>query len=136
MKTLSFIIALLIILLSGCSVFMAAKKEGISIDELSQCRTRSCVISKGAVPTKTEKTEEGDTYWSLYRSGAKGFHRPCCHARCSRRFHTGYLGSSWNSNGRRYGRKEALFNQSNIWQGRKFKECRDVAVNSSCYYYA
>ncbi len=75
MKTLSFIIALLIILLSGCSVFMAAKKEGISIDELSQCRTRSCVISKGAVPTKTEKTEEGDTieaYTVQARKGSTG----------------------------------------------------------------
>jgi len=33
----------------------------VSIDELSQCRTRSCVISKGAVPIKTEKNEQGDT---------------------------------------------------------------------------
>ena len=61
MKTLLPIILVGTILLSGCSVFMAAKKEGVSIDELSQCRTRSCVISKGAVPTKTEKNEQGDT---------------------------------------------------------------------------
>lgn len=74
MKT-SFIIVLVIILLSGCSVFMAAKKEGISIDELSQCKTRSCVISKGAVPIKTEKTEEGATievYNVQARKGSTG----------------------------------------------------------------
>jgi hypothetical protein len=61
MKTLLIIIFIGTILLSGCSVFMAAKREGVGIDELSQCRTRSCVTSKGAVPTKTEKNEQGDT---------------------------------------------------------------------------
>ena len=61
MKSLLSIVLVGTILLSGCSVFMASKKEGVSIDELSQCRTRSCVISKGAVPTKTEKNEQGET---------------------------------------------------------------------------
>lgn len=75
MKTLLFVILVATILLSGCSVFMAAKKEGVSIDELSQCRTRGCVISKGAVPTKTEKTEQGDTievYSVQARKGSTG----------------------------------------------------------------
>ena len=48
------------IIVSGCSVYMASKKEGVSIEELSQCRTRSAVLSKGAVPTKTEKNEQGE----------------------------------------------------------------------------
>ena len=72
MKSLLSIVLVGIILLSGCSVFMAAKKEGVSIDELSQCRTRSCVISKGAVPTKTEKNEQGDTIEAYTVQARKG----------------------------------------------------------------
>ncbi|MGQ9552252.1 MAG: hypothetical protein ACUVUE_07490 [Candidatus Bathycorpusculaceae bacterium] len=60
------------ILLSACSVYMAAKKEGVTIEELSQCRTRSCVLSKGAVATKTEKTDQGEIIESYTVQAKKG----------------------------------------------------------------
>jgi len=47
------------VLLSGCSVYMAAKKEGVRLEDLCQCKTRGCVLSKGAVPISSEKAEEG-----------------------------------------------------------------------------
>ena len=34
--------------LSSCSVFMAANKKGVDINELTACKTRGCVQGKGA----------------------------------------------------------------------------------------
>ena len=37
-----------VLMLSGCSVFMAAHKTGVDSEQLAECRTRSCcIISKG-----------------------------------------------------------------------------------------
>jgi len=46
---------------------MAAKKEGVSIDELNECRTRSCIISKGAIPIDSRKNEYGETIEETYQ---------------------------------------------------------------------
>jgi len=46
---------------------MAAKKEGVSIDELNQCKTRSCIISKGAIPIDSKKNESGETIEETYQ---------------------------------------------------------------------
>jgi len=46
---------------------MAAKKEGVSIDELNQCRTRSCIISKGAIPIDAKKNEYGGIIEETYQ---------------------------------------------------------------------
>ena len=62
---LSILMSLLF--LSSCSVFMAAKKEGVSIDELNQCRSRSCIISKGAIPIESEKNESGEVIEETYQ---------------------------------------------------------------------
>ncbi len=43
--------------ISSCSVYMAAQKKGISPDELAQCRTRTCLLNKGAV-TISQKTNK------------------------------------------------------------------------------
>lgn len=72
MKVLFAIVLIGVILTTGCSVFMAAKKEGVSVEELSQCRTRSCVLSKGAVPNKTEKNEQGEIIETYTVQAPKG----------------------------------------------------------------
>jgi len=46
---------------------MAAKKEGVSIDELNQCRTRSCIIVKGAIPIDAKKNEYGEIIEETYQ---------------------------------------------------------------------
>jgi hypothetical protein len=61
-----------IILITGCSVFMAAKKEGVSTEDISQCRTRSCVLSRGGVPIKTEKNEQGEIIETYTVQAPKG----------------------------------------------------------------
>ena len=52
-------LAILPLFLASCSVFMAAKKEGVSLEELSQCKTRTCLITKGVTPIETTKDEAG-----------------------------------------------------------------------------
>jgi hypothetical protein len=47
-------------MLTSCSVYMAAKKEGVSIDEIQQCKTRACLIAKGVEPISSEKNEQGE----------------------------------------------------------------------------
>ena len=54
-KLITMLMVLSLLFLPSCSVYMAAKKEGVSIDELNQCKTRSCIISKGAIPVETKK---------------------------------------------------------------------------------
>ena len=56
---ISFLILCCIFLFSSCSVYMASKKEGISIEKLCQCKTRSCILSKGAIPFDNIKDENG-----------------------------------------------------------------------------
>ncbi len=46
---------------------MAAKKEGVSIDELSQCKTRTCLITKGAIPIDSKKNENGILIEETYK---------------------------------------------------------------------
>jgi hypothetical protein len=72
MKAPFAIVLIGIILTTGCSVFMAAKKEGVSVEELSQCRTRSCVFSKGAIANKTEKNEQGEIIETYTVQSPKG----------------------------------------------------------------
>ena len=57
LRLIKLLALLSFLFLWSCSVFMAAKKEGVSIDELNQCRTRSCIISKGAIPIDAKKNE-------------------------------------------------------------------------------
>jgi len=66
-KLLSISILLSLLLITSCSVFMAAKKEGVSIDELSQCKTRTCLITKGAIPIDSKKNEDGILIEETYK---------------------------------------------------------------------
>ena len=41
-------------LLNGCSVYMAADKQGVNFDDLGKCQTRACLIADGAEPLPTK----------------------------------------------------------------------------------
>ena len=72
-RLLCLIMLLFIFILTSCSVFMAAKKEGVSIDQLSQCKTRACLISKGAIPIDSKKNDDGILIEETYQvQKAKG----------------------------------------------------------------
>jgi hypothetical protein len=46
---------------AGCSVYMAAKKEGTSMEQVNQCKTRSAVKSQQGVEVlSTDKNENGE----------------------------------------------------------------------------
>ncbi len=48
------------VFLSGCSVYMASKKEGVKIEEASQCKTRGCLVAKGAIPVSSRTGKDGN----------------------------------------------------------------------------
>jgi hypothetical protein len=58
-KKLFLLILISIFFLPSCSVYMAAKKEGVNIEELAQCKNRICLLSKGATPFASEEDEGG-----------------------------------------------------------------------------
>ncbi len=60
MKKIVFALILGVFVMSSCSVFMAANKSGTSVDEISQCKTRTAIIAKGAESIKMEQNEEGN----------------------------------------------------------------------------
>lgn len=45
----------LLLFIGGCSVYMAASKEGVDVETLNQCKTRACLVAYGAKPLKTTK---------------------------------------------------------------------------------
>ena len=47
-------------MITSCSVYMAAKKEGVSINEIQQCKTRACLIAKGAETISSERNKQGE----------------------------------------------------------------------------
>jgi len=57
LKKLSILFCAL--LLNGCSVFMAAREQGTSVEDITQCKTRVCLLNKGAV-TVSQKTNKQD----------------------------------------------------------------------------
>lgn len=44
--------------LSGCAVYMAADKEGVDIDDIIACQTRTCLVARGAEPLAAMKFDE------------------------------------------------------------------------------
>lgn len=51
---------ILLCILPSCSVIMAAKKEGTSIDKVQGCRTRGQFLSSGATVVSSERLPTGD----------------------------------------------------------------------------
>lgn len=61
-------IVVLAFITNGCSVFMAARKSGTSIEEAQQCRTRGCLIAKeGVTVIDSKENEEGELIYEDYR---------------------------------------------------------------------
>ena len=55
-----FIVALIsLFMFAACSVYMAAKKQGVRFEELSQCKTKGCLQAKGAIPIGSKKNKDG-----------------------------------------------------------------------------
>jgi len=71
MKTIVMVINA-IILFSGCSVKMAAQKEGTTTQELRGCATDGCLQAKGCILLGTRETEEGiiKTYKFIQKRGS------------------------------------------------------------------
>lgn len=47
-----------IITMPKCSVYMAAKKSGVSMEDINSCQTKNCLYSKGAILVKSEKGDD------------------------------------------------------------------------------
>jgi len=58
---------LIFIMSSGCSVVMASKTKGTSIETLRECRTRTCVLSKDGVEKLSRKDLEKGEFIEEYR---------------------------------------------------------------------
>lgn len=58
----------LVFILTGCSVFMAARRSGTSIEEAQRCRTRSCLIAKeGVTVIDSKEDEKGELIYEDYK---------------------------------------------------------------------
>ena len=49
----------IILVLSGCSVYMAAKRDGVDVSEVQKCSTRTQFLSLGAKIISSERLEDG-----------------------------------------------------------------------------
>jgi hypothetical protein len=58
MKNKLLAISVICLTLPACSVYMAANKSGVTMDELNNCQTRSCLLDKGAISVQTNKQTE------------------------------------------------------------------------------
>lgn len=56
------------LLLTSCSVFMAANKSGVSLEELSVCRSKGCLLSKGAILVSSKKDKAGMVVEETYQA--------------------------------------------------------------------
>lgn len=54
------ILALLMAVFSSCSVAMAAKKEGTSLNQVQQCKTRTQFLGCGGKVVSSERTPNGN----------------------------------------------------------------------------
>jgi hypothetical protein len=50
-----FLGCLLLLMLASCSVVMAARKEGVSLEKVQGCRTRGQFLSSGAIVISNER---------------------------------------------------------------------------------
>ena len=57
MKTL--FAALSLLLLSSCSVYMAANKQGTKVETIAACKTRVCLLANSAVSLQANKNKAG-----------------------------------------------------------------------------
>ena len=50
MKALNAMVVCAAILVSGCSVYMAASKKGTDFEKVSSCKTKTCLVANDAEP--------------------------------------------------------------------------------------
>jgi len=55
---------------SGCSVYKAASNEGVSVSDVSKCKTRVCLLSHGMEIIDRHKEKNGN-YVEIYRGMAR-----------------------------------------------------------------
>ena len=60
MKKILSILSLFFFLFASCSVKMAAEKKGVSMEEVTQCRTKGALLAKGAIFVEAKESEEGE----------------------------------------------------------------------------
>ncbi|MEI8054767.1 MAG: hypothetical protein WCH10_02040 [bacterium] len=58
------------LLLSGCSVYKAASNEGVSVSDVSKCKTRTCLLSHGMEVIDRHEEKNGK-YLETYRAVAR-----------------------------------------------------------------
>lgn len=59
-KIFNLLLVLSCLPLASCSVYMASQQKGASADEIANCKTRTCLLNKGAV-TITQQTNKAGT---------------------------------------------------------------------------
>ena len=61
------------LLLSGCSVYMASSKKGAEFDDLAACKTKTCLLAKGAEQLQIQGLPaDTDAYKVLKPQGSYG----------------------------------------------------------------
>jgi hypothetical protein len=73
MRFIVLIVVAISLSLNACSVYMAASKKGVEFNQLSACKTKSCLISKGAEPLQVSgMPEHTEAFKILKPQGSTG----------------------------------------------------------------
>ena len=54
--------------LSGCSVYMSAKKEGVDFEDLTTCKTKTCLVANGAEPINVKELPPDTEAYKVLRA--------------------------------------------------------------------
>lgn len=63
-----FLLVATALILSGCSVAMASKKKGVSIQDVMACKIKSCYVALRDTTVTDQKADETDGEYVTYRS--------------------------------------------------------------------
>ena len=64
----TLVVVISVLFLTSCSVFMAANKSGVSLEQLSACKIRECLLSNGATPISSKKNKSGTLVEEIYKA--------------------------------------------------------------------
>lgn len=59
-QLLRVLVLALVSQLGACAVYMAADKEGVDIDDVLECQTRTCLVARGAEPLPSMHFDEAN----------------------------------------------------------------------------
>jgi hypothetical protein len=76
-----FLLALFLLSLPSCSVYKASSNEGISVSDIEECRTRSCLLSHGmqSIDKKEINGKFVETYRAISRKSGVNYLRATGH---------------------------------------------------------